>query len=627
MTERQKLPELVLLVDDDPMLRLLGREALQQQDLRVLEADNGRLAVRLFEEQEPDIVLLDVLMPEMNGFETCAELRSLPQGARTPILMITGLEDLDSIHRAYQVGATDFATKPVNWVVLGHRVRYMLRANRNLESRLRSEKRNQALLDAIPDLMFVVGRDGTFLDYKPASSIELDAAPSDLTGRKIHEVLPPEIAETCMERLTGAMQTGDPQMFEYSMTVGGTSREFEARMAMSGAEEALAIIRDVTERNRLEEEFRQSQKMEALGLMAGGVAHDFNNTLTVISFAASVLARKLPDKDPSHKRVESILNATKHAEQLTGQLLAFSKRQIFQPQVLHLNEVVEEISGLLKRIMGEDVVLTTDLESDLWPVTLDPTQVQQVLMNLAVNARDAMPSGGRIHIETRNTVGASRSAGSQEEVMLSVSDTGFGMDKETAERIFEPFFTTKNTGTGLGLSTVFGIVRQSNGAIRVESEPGHGTTFHICFPRSDRQPEEIAAGQEEGDLDAAGRETILVVENEEEIRTLVCELLQGLGYLVLSASNAKEALARVEGSQDPIHLLLTDVVMPVMGGRQLAQTLARMKPGLKVLYISGYPDDVMVRHGVTQTDCAILPKPFDPDALAAKVRQVLDRSA
>jgi len=391
---------------------------------------------------------------------------------------------------------------------------------------------------------------------------------------------------------------------------------------------------DITERRNLEEQFLQAQKMEAVGRLAGGVAHDFNNVLTAIMGYSELALDALPEEHPEHNHIEEIRKAGERAAALTRQLLAFSRKQILQPEVLCLNEVVSGMTKMLRRMIPEDVELVAVLDPALERVKLDPTQMEQVLMNLAVNARDAMPKGGKLTLETANVeldLAYSRSHPEVQPgnyVMLAVSDTGCGMDEATQARIFEPFFTTKekSKGTGLGLSTVYGIVKQSGGSIFVYSEPGKGTAFKIYLPRVDEVPGERGPVVEKrpGPALPQGAETVLVAEDDETLRRLIYEILQSSGYAVLEAGRGEEALRLAGEHAGPIHLLITDMVMPGMGGRDLAVRLAALRPGTRVLYVSGYTDDAIVRHGVLEPGLAFLQKPFKPEALLHKVREVLE---
>jgi signal transduction histidine kinase/ActR/RegA family two-component response regulator len=380
---------------------------------------------------------------------------------------------------------------------------------------------------------------------------------------------------------------------------------------------------------RVEEQLRQAQKMEAVGRLAGGVAHDFNNLLSVVLTCSQFLLDALDEDDPRHSDAKSIQLAGQRARDLTRQLLAFGRQQVLEPKVLDLREVVADMEDMLRRIIGEDIVLEIRHAAEMGRTRADQSQVEQIVMNLVVNARDAMPSGGRLTIETsqvdldeayaREHVGTRHGP----HVMLAVSDNGTGMDKATRERVFEPFFTTKEKGkgTGLGLSTVFGIVQQSGGSIWVYSEPGAGATFKVYLPITDdavSAPVALPAA-----VSLAGTETILVVEDEEQVRAIVGSILKRHGYRVLEARGHEEAVAWAE-KPGPLHLLLTDVVMPGMGGRELARRLSVLRPDLRVLFMSGYTDNAIVHHGVLDPGVMLLEKPITPDALARKVRYALD---
>lgn len=513
---------LVLVVDDDESTRLLTRASLEPHGFRVAEAPDGETALALCQQITPELVLLDVLMPGMDGFQTCAALRRLPRGEAPAIVMMTGLEDLDSIIRAFQEGATDFIIKPINWTLLNYRLRFILMATRALQQ----------------------------------------------------------------QRL-------------------------------------------------LEEQLHESQKMEALGRLAGGVAHDFNNLLTVITGCTELLLTGLPQSEAFETiraELEDIQQAAEHASSLIGQLLAFSRRQVLRPRILDLKELVVHMEKMLSRIIGEDIEVVTVFTPDPAIVLADQGQLEQVIMNLAVNARDAMPQGGRLTLTvTGNTLDENFCRWHPEArpgpyVRLTVSDTGVGMDEATLARAFEPFFTTKEPGlgTGLGLSTVHGIVKQSGGFIQVTSKPGQGTTFELYLPQALEEMEPREPGPCPSDKVLAGMETILLVEDDPLVRRVASKILRIHGYAVLEAGSGREALSLATRHPGSIDLLLTDLVMPDMHGRDLAERWQELHPESRILFTSGYADSIP---GEAQcpflSGTSFIPKPYRLHALARKVREVL----
>jgi PAS domain S-box-containing protein len=393
----------------------------------------------------------------------------------------------------------------------------------------------------------------------------------------------------------------------------------------------VAVKQDISDLILLEEQLRQSQKMEAIGQLAGGVAHDFNNLLTAINGYSSLALQRLEDDHPIRSYLEEVIKAGDRAANLTRQLLAFGRKQILQPLALNLNDVVADMNKMLRRLIGEDIQLTAKFDPALRKTKADPGQIEQVLVNLVVNARDAMPRGGHLTIETSNfemdSEYASKHVGVQPGwyVVLKVSDTGTGMEDETKARIFEPFFTTKEKGkgTGLGLSTVYGIVKQSGGNIWVYSEPGKGTSFKVYLPQIEysSEPEERPVVEVAA---VGGSETILLVEDEDVVRGLARKILEAAGYLVLEANGGADAVRLCQEHEGPIHLLLTDVVMPSTSGREVAEQVTLLRPTIRVLFMSGYTDAAIVHHGILDSSVEFIQKPFSPSTLAKKIREVLD---
>jgi PAS domain S-box-containing protein len=437
-----------------------------------------------------------------------------------------------------------------------------------------------------------------------------------------------------------SLRTGQPQ----SNVVMGVHRpddslvwiEVSSRALCRPAENApyaaVASFVDLTERKRLERQLVQAQRMEAVGQLAGGVAHDFNNMLTVITGYTAILLDADGLSVADREDLKEVKRAAERAAGLTRQLLAFSRKQVLQPRVLDLNvEIIPNLEKMLRWLIGEHIELVTRLDAHVGLINADPGQIEQVIVNLAVNARDAMPDGGRLQIETGNAelaaggVGRHLSANPGRYVMLAVTDTGSGMSRETLSHMFEPFFTTKEKGrgTGLGLSTVYGIVKQSGGEIWIYSEPGHGTTFKLYFPRVEH-PAAVPVPSAVPAPGATGDETILLVEDDETLRSLSRRILQARGYTILEATSGVEALAISDTYDEPIDLVATDVVMPGMNGRALVDRLVSRRPSIRVLFMSGYTDDDVLRRGIVDPRLALLQKPFTPEALALKVREVLD---
>ncbi len=407
-----------------------------------------------------------------------------------------------------------------------------------------------------------------------------------------------------------------------------------APLMTDGGKLYLSMVRDISEKKLLERQLYQSQKMEAIGRLAGGVAHDFNNLLTVIRGYGELIQLSTENDTATFHRIKQIDHACDRAESLTRQLLAFSRRQILQPRIINLNDLIREMEKMFSRILGEDVMLKTELNPDIGKIEADPGQIEQVILNLMVNARDAMPGGGTILIETENAELDRAARRKHPEIIegayvrLSISDTGTGIDRETQAHIFEPFFTTKKEGegTGLGLATVYGIIKQSNGFIWVYSEPGEGTVFKVYLARSTSEttPQKVAETEQ---LNLIGNETILVVEDELDVRQLVCESLEMMNYQVIEASNGPDALTIIKNDHQNIQLVLTDVVMPEMSGKQLADAIAKLGKKMKVLFMSGYTENTIVHKGVLDSGTNFLQKPFTPADLVRKVREVLDRTA
>jgi PAS domain S-box-containing protein len=471
----------------------------------------------------------------------------------------------------------------------------------------------RALFEGAPDAALVLDADGRVLDANARACELFGFARAAFVGRELAD------AAGYVGR---ALAAGPCRDEAAHCRADGTVLRLEVSAAAVGPA-VLATYRDATDRRRTEEGLRRAARLEAVGQLAGGVAHDFNNMLTVIAGYADVAADRLPADDPAGDALTEIRAAAHRAADLVRQLLAFSRQQVVRPRPVRLAERLADLRKMLARLLGEDVRLVTAADPDLAAVRADPTQIDQVLVNLAVNARDAMPAGGTLTIECRNLpAGDDRGR----VVRLTVSDTGTGMTEEVKARIFEPFFTTKpaGKGTGLGLATVFGIVRQAGGTIGVESRPGLGTTFRVDLPAAEAadEPDAPAAPRPAGVT--RGSETILLVEDEDAVRMMALHVLQASGYQVLDAESGEQALRAVQSFGVPIRLLVTDVVLPGLGGRELADRLSVVQPAVRVLYTSGHTEDEVVRRGVETGRAHFLPKPFSPRDLIRRVREVLD---
>jgi len=505
------------------------------------------------------------------------------------------------------------------------------------EASQESESKYRLLFQSATDAIFIA-QDGVIKFSNPMTERITSYSSEELADMPFLSLVHPEDREM-VEGRHGKRLEGEDIPGAYSFRVRNKAGE-ELWVQLSttlidweGRPATLNFVRDITPQRKLEAQFLQSQKMEAVGRLAGGIAHDFNNLLTVtIGYCDLALAR-IGTLDPLRHDLEEIRKASDRCAALTRQILAFSRKQILVPKVINLGDVVADMDKMLRRLIGEDIDLVSVRGKDLWNVKADPGQIEQVIVNLVVNSRDAMPPGGKLIIETANVVlDESYARGHKyvspgSYVMLAVSDTGRGMDEETLARIFEPFFTTKERGTGLGLSTVYGIVKQSGGHINVYSEPGIGTTFKMYFPHVEETVTGISRAGTLPSEELRGSETILVVEDEDLVRQMVREILVQYGYSVLEARSGGESVDLCSRHQGTIHLMLTDVVMPGMNGVELSKRLAPIQPEMKVLFMSGYTANAIAHQGFLDPGIAFIQKPFTMDSLAHKVREVLGSGA
>ena len=503
----------------------------------------------------------------------------------------------------------------------------------------RAEARFRALIGAMQDVILVLDRNGVYTDIAPSATDRLFRSPAELLGRRLHDVFPAHQANMFLSAVQRALDSRRVVELPYDLDINGTRYWFEATVSPLPDDRVVWVARDVSARHQAEhalreseDQLRQSQKMEAVGQLAGGIAHDFNNLLMAIMSNAELAALELPSGSAAGANIEEIKSASRRARSLTQQLLAFSRKQMLQPRVLDLNTVVREAEQILRRLIGETISMVVVLDPKTGHVRADQGQLAQVLMNLVVNARDAMPAGGQLTLETCNREITSADAqhhrglvpGSY--VALLVRDSGIGMDDETKTRIFEPFFTTKppGQGTGLGLSTVYGIVKQSGGYIAVESMASSGTTFTIFLPRVFEEAEPAAPAPAQESATSTSRGTILLVEDEAAVREAAKRMLRKYGFTVIEAKNGQDALMQWDREQSTVDVVLTDVVMPTMGGAELARELRQRRPNLKVVFMSGYTQGTLELSSLDESASRFLPKPFTTDQLIGTLRELLE---
>ncbi len=634
------IKERILLVDDEPQV-LIALEDLLCDEFLVMKSASPEHALELAREH-PDIavVVSDQRMPRMTGDELLAQLGASLEARR---ILVTAFADLTAVIRAVNNGKIfAYVTKP--WDSTDLRLKVQQAAEHfRLAKELAQERRLlNSILSSMNDGIVVADREGKLLLFNPRAEKILGRGPLDVDPTTWAEdygvysasgegLLAP--SENPLLRAMAGEEVPHAEVVVRNDHARATIAMTGTPLAGSGAHDVLggvAVFRDITEQRALEGQLAQAQKMEAIGRLAGGVAHDFNNLLVVIQSYSELIREDLPAQDPKRADLDEILGASRRASALTKQLLAFSRKETVQPKPLSLNDAVMGIEKMLRRIIGEDIQLIADLEPSLGLVRADQGQVDQVILNLSINARDAMPDGGQLSVETQNVkldlefTDSHTSFTAGDYVMLAITDTGTGMDRETQARIFEPFFTTKEVGkgTGLGLSTVYGIVQQSGAHIRVYSEVGRGTSFKIYFPRLDGD-----AGDRATPIDAAKAAhhggTVLVVEDDASVRQVAARILRSRGYTVLEARHAGEARALCAEHGQAVDLLLTDIIMPDCTGPQLARELTLEYPNLRVLYMSGYPGGAAKRAGALEPGTPYVEKPFSPALLLDTVRRTL----
>ncbi|HEX3777051.1 MAG TPA: response regulator [Polyangiaceae bacterium] len=630
----------VLVVDDEPQV-LVALEDLLGDEFLVSATGSPAQALEMARAQNDiAVVVSDQRMPEMSGDELLSELSSSSDATK---ILVTGFADLSAVIRAVNEGRIfAYVTKP--WNPEDFRLKVKKAAEQFRLARELAKERHlmSAILHSLGEGIVVADADGKCLLFNPAAERLLGAGAHDLE----RERWAPEHGIFANDRATPLAPEQNPLFIavegklapELEVFINNPSSRSRA-VAMSGTPlkdrkanliGGIAVLRDVTATRELEAQLAQAQKLEAIGRLAGGVAHDFNNLLVVIQSYTELVKFELAEDDPKRADLVEVLGACQRAASLTKRLLAFSRRDVVRPIALQLSNVISGVENMLRRLIGEDVELQTSVSADLGFVRADAGQIEQVLLNLSVNARDAMPQGGQLTIECRNVrveheaidEGAPVPPG--EYVLLAVTDNGSGMDAETQARIFEPFFTTKEVGkgTGLGLATVYGVVQQSAGQIRVYSELGHGTSFKLYFPRLNSGIEPVVKVEQVEVIAPQILGTVLLVEDEDAVRQVAARVLRAKGHSVLEASRPSDARELCKQAEH-IDLLLTDVVMPELSGTELARELRRQQPGMRVLYMSGYPDAAAARSGAIEPGSPYLEKPFSPSLLLQKVQAAL----
>ncbi len=681
-----------LIVDDNTNNLYLLQKILEGHGHSVTTASQGVEALEKARSSPPDLIITDILMPEMDGFSLCKEWRNDPALKTIPFVFYTATyTDPKDEEFALSLGADRFLIKPQEPEIflsiiqdvlaqystgvlkaaspqIEHEEEYYKQHNETLirklhqkiqrleettkslqnevyerkriEEQLRkSEERYRLVVDHANDVIWSIDAEGCIRFINAAAKTMFGFEPAELIGNPITKIihsrdlktLKNEILSTLPEEKDSSGITIElvHQRSDQSECIGETKATplYDSKGRLL---EIIGITRDITEKKKLHEQLLHAQKMEAIGQLAGGVAHDFNNIIVVINGYSGIILRKIPSDDPIRSNLEEIIHAGNRAAALTRQLLAFSRRQVIQPQTVKVQDILQEMEKMLRRLIGEDIQFITEIRADSSWIFIDPGQFEQIIMNLVINARDAMPNGGQLSITIQNLEGDEIPAEHQplletgSHVMLAITDTGVGIDAMNLNHIFEPFFTTKECGkgTGLGLSTVYGIVKQNHGHIFVQSKLEAGTTFYVYFPRITEFSETLASNRPA--QKTKGTETILVVEDNDPVRKLIVESLTDYGYTILSAKNGIEAIQIYREYSETIDLLLTDMVLPGKSGLLVVQEIRQINPKIKIIYMSGYTDNEIVWNGIHGENISFISKPFHQRTLALKLREVLD---
>jgi two-component system, cell cycle sensor histidine kinase and response regulator CckA len=645
-------PTRILVVDDDRDHAEMVREFLRLSEpwraATIDIATHYEEALRRLTTNAYDVAFFDYVLGPRDGIALMRDAREA--GVDTPVVVLTGHGAEEVAVEAMKAGAADYLSKvQLSVEALDRTIRHALaigereQQRRQAEAALRaSEERFRALVENSSDALLLLDAEGRITYLTPSSGRHLGWKPEEMIAKSIFDFVHPDDREIIGIRMAEALQKpGELVIQEVRFQHGdGTYRVMEGagvnRLNDPSVRAIVVNARDISDRRKLEEQLWHAQKMEAVGQLAGGIAHDFNNLLTAILGYTNLVLEEVPGEDPLRADLEEIRSAGERAASLTSQLLAFSRRQILMPQLVDVNTLISSLQKLLRRLVTEQVEIVAALAPKLPAVRADPASLEQVIVNLAVNARDAMPTGGRLTIETAIVELDAVYAATHiplvpgRYVMIAISDSGIGMDESTRARIFEPFFTTKGQGKGigLGLATVYGIVKQNGGYIWVYSEPGEGTVFKVYLPPAE-MPSAVTRADGSSAADTRKRrgwETVLLVEDEDAVRALAREVLRRHGYVVLEARHGVDALRLAERHPDEIHLMITDLVMPHMSGGELAKRLSADRPKMKVLFMSGYTEQGVLHRDLT-AGAAFMQKPFTPELLARRVRSVLDAEA
>ena len=617
----------VLVVEDNPgdvrlfseLVRSTGAKSFAFEHVSTLRAGLEKLNNDQF-----DVVLLDLTLPDEQGLSTVT--RAHAHAPNVPIVVLTGRGDEALALQAVRAGAQDYLFKgQVDGDLLVRSIRYATERGRALKALERREEHFRSLIENSLDMVSILNVDGTIRYASPSHERILGFGVDELVGQNVMTFVHSDDLESVKSAFAGTAAVSLQCRFRHKdgswRVIESFGRNLSDLAAVSGV---VVNSRDITDRKRLEEQLHHSQRLEAVGRLAGGVAHDFNNLLMIISGYSQILLDTMRQSDPARPQLEQVVRAAERATDLTHQLLAVSRRQVTRPTVLNLNRLLQAMDLMLRRVIGEDIDLVSSLAPGLEMVRVDPGQIEQVVLNLAVNARDAMPEGGKLRIETFNLNYPAEVSNKElslkpgRHAVLVVTDTGCGMDSQVLSRLFEPFFTTKEQGNGLGLSTSYGIIKQNGGDIRVDSKPGFGTTFRIYLPSVEHSDVETAESKPSPLM--RGSETILLVEDEENVRRVMETMLKRHGYEVLSSTSATEAIDIVERHPKAIDLVITDVMMPGINGREMAERLLKQRPKMRVLFVSGYGEPTDALGG------AFLQKPFTIDEMTHKIREVLRTS-